>query len=142
MYALWERATGDSEFKIAVFGPLAEPLERPCQRVPCVCKIMAKNTPLTVRISVSDLCVLSGASESCREKGSVPAGLGSLGSPSVYEFQLGHSSKDGFHRKGNRYTGKTTVFGTTWVSDNAEPVKVIFSSVVKWEYELMGSGTL
>ncbi|TKC34343.1 hypothetical protein EI555_011624, partial [Monodon monoceros] len=36
---------------------------------------------------------------------------------------LGHSSKDGFHRKGNRYTGKTTVFGTTWVSDNAKPVK-------------------
>lgn len=51
-------------------------------------KIMAKKIPCTLPMSVSALCVLSGASESCRRKGSMPAGLGTLGSPSLYEFQL------------------------------------------------------
>ena len=68
MCALWEKVTENSELKTAFSGLLAEPLGRPCQRVPCGHKIMSKNTPLALCISESTLCVLNDASESCRER--------------------------------------------------------------------------
>lgn len=86
MCALWEKVTENSELKTAFSGLLAEPLGRPCQRVPCGHKIMSKNTPLALCISESTLCVLNDASESCRERKVCLLVLALLGLPLYMSF--------------------------------------------------------
>lgn len=91
---------------------------------------------LALCISESTLCVLSDASESCRERRVCLLDLALLVLPLSVSF-----SSDTVQRwislYCNRYIVKTSLWNHIGLRQIAEPHKVMLSSVVKCEFELL-----